>query len=125
MVQNFQVDLDRLVRLQSPFISPQTTHASFSGVDANIAFSNCPWIIDFGAISRMTCLKNILYLLHLSNNYRPVHIVHKVDSWSLVVSDRVSSCYLLLTLKNVLLVLKSPISLLCIYQLTILIITVM
>ena len=71
IMQISQIDYDCFIKLQTAPVSQpanSTMHGSALGTSAFTAFSDKPWVIDLGAFTHMTCIKNKFHSLSLINS---------------------------------------------------------
>jgi len=66
---------DRLHQLEFSQISHLVTHVSSSGMNAYVASPQKSWILDLGASTHMTSIKQKIVSLYLSNKLSSVNIV--------------------------------------------------
>ncbi|XP_020254383.1 uncharacterized protein LOC109831471 [Asparagus officinalis] len=69
-----QTDYERLRQLELSQNIHSATHASSSGMNAYIASSHKSWVLDCGASSHMTGIKNHFVSLHLSDKFPSIRI---------------------------------------------------
>jgi len=107
---------DRLRQLEFYQTGHSSTHLSSSGMNVYIVSPHRPWILDSGASSHTIGIKDKFTSIHLSTKISSVNIADGTQSP--VLGDGVIQATPFLNLKNVLYILKFPISLLSIIQLT-------
>ncbi|XP_020258205.1 uncharacterized protein LOC109834580 [Asparagus officinalis] len=105
-VQISQADYERLRQLELSQNIHSATHASSSGMDAYIASSHKPWVLDSEASSHMTGIKDHFVSLHLSDKFPSIRIAD--GTLSPVRGDRVVHATSFLKLIDVLYVPKFP-----------------